>query len=135
MDTKGQISIEFILVVAFMLVIVLLIGSYIGGENESSSVLSAARSGAAGAVSNLTFLNESTEPVRVDDMRIIGTGHDLTIQINISGPLSVNQTQYVLNGTLNSIAAQGYTRNDAGTSTVSDDYITTNRHKYTVTLV
>ena len=134
MDTKGQISIEFILVIAVMLVLVLLIGSIAGGENESNNVLSAARSGATNAVSDLSFLNESMEPVRVNDMKVIGTGHDLTIQINVSGPLSVNQTESVINGTLNSIATQGYTHSDAGTPDISDDYITTSTHKYTVTI-
>ncbi len=136
MDQKGQISIEFVLVIAFMLVLVLMVASYVGSENELNTVLSAARSGATDAVTSLAITNRSVIPERVDDIKTIGSGHDLTIQINMSGPLSADQKDIVINGTLNSIAAQGYTINTNGTNNTSlDDFILTGRHKYTITIV
>ena len=135
MDQKGQISIEFALIIAVMLVLVLLIASYAGTENESNTILSAARSGAMNATTNAVLLNRSAEPTRVDNIQLInGTGSDLIISINLSTVPS--NTTSILNSTLNSIAAQGYTINNAGTpNDPSDDYITTSRHKYTVTIV
>ena len=136
MDRNGQISIEFVLVLAIMLVLVLLIASYIGSESESSTVLSAARAGAMDATTNIVLLNRSATPLRVENLSTIGSGYNLTIQINISGSLSDYQNQNIINSTLTSIAAQGYTRSDAGTSdNPSDDYITTSRHEYNVAIV
>lgn len=136
MDQKGQISIEFVLIVAFMLVLVLLVASYVGEQNELNTVVSAARSGAMDATTSLTLINRNMIPKRVNDVMMIGNGHDLTVQINISGPLSGSQVESIINGTLNSIAAQGYTLNNSGTTnTLSDDFILTSRHKYNVTVI
>jgi uncharacterized protein (UPF0333 family) len=135
MDQKGQISIEFVLIIAFMLVLVLLVASYAGEQNELNTVLSAARSGATDAITNLDLVNRTMIPERVNDIRTIGSGHNLTIQINISGPLSGYQTESIINGTLNSIVAQGYIRNTNSTSTSTDDFILTSRHRYNVTII
>ena len=136
MDQKGQISIEFALIIAIMLVLVLLIASYAGAENESNVVLSAARSGAMNATTNAVLLNSSVEPTRVDDIQLInGTGQDLIISINLSTvPPDTNYSNSILNSTLNSIAAQGYTRINS-TNPETDplnDYISTSRHTYHV---
>ncbi|MBI5680912.1 MAG: class III signal peptide-containing protein [Methanobacterium sp.] len=46
MDNKGQISLEFILVIAVIILIIVCIASFFGGENEITQAMAAARSGA-----------------------------------------------------------------------------------------
>ena len=46
MEIKGQISIELILIIGFILLVILGIGSFIGTDNELNQAMSAARSGA-----------------------------------------------------------------------------------------
>lgn len=127
MDQKGQISIEFVLIIAFMLVLVLLVASYVGEQNELNNVLSAARVGASDAATNLSLLNRSMTPVRVDDIFTTGSGQNLTITIQIDGSISDYQNQTIVNGTLSSIAAQGYT--------LTGNRVITSRHVYNVTLI
>lgn len=127
MDQRGQISIEFVLIIAFMLVLVLLIASYAGDENESYVVLSAAREGAVNATTNLVLLNGSVNPLKVENISTTGSGKYLNITIQIDEPLSDYQNQTITNSTLASIAAQGYTFNGSS--------IITSRHVYNVTIV
>lgn len=46
MDPKGQISAEYVLVMGFMLIIVLVFASFLGEQNELNMAMAAARSGA-----------------------------------------------------------------------------------------
>lgn len=46
MDSKGQISLEFILIVAVIILIIMGIASFFGEENELSQAMAVARSGA-----------------------------------------------------------------------------------------
>ena len=137
MDQRGQISIEFVLILALMAVIVSSIGLYIGTANENSVIISAARSGADNATTSLAMLNTNMIPVRVDDISNYTSGQYTIIQVDISGSLSTNQTNTTINSILNSIAAQGYTRVNTTTPDTApqNDYVVTNRHKYKVTLV
>lgn len=136
MDQSGQISIEFILVIALMLVIVLLVGSYIGDNNEISTVTTAARSGAMDSVTNLAVLNRSMEPIRVNDVRMTGSGQNLTLLINLSGPVSTNTNATIFNATLQSIAKLGnYTIDTRNATNLFDDIVVTSRHSYSVVIV
>jgi uncharacterized protein (UPF0333 family) len=127
MDQKGQISIEFVLIIAFMLVIVLLIASYAGETSESYIVLSAARAGATNAITDLSLNKTTMTPVRVEKINTNGSGKYINITIQISSSLSDYQNQSIINSTLASIAAQGYNW--------TDNSIVTSRHVYNVTLV
>jgi len=127
MDQKGQISIEFVLIIAFMLVIVLLIASYAGETSESYTVLSAARAGATNALTELSLNKTIMTPVRVEKINTNGSGKYINITIQISSSLSGYQNQSIINSTLASIAAQGYNW--------TDNSIVTSRHVYNVTLV
>lgn len=135
MDQRGQISIEFVLVVAFMLVIVLLVGSYIGEQSELSTVTAAARNGAMEAATDLALLNRNMEPLRVNDVRMNGSGQNLTLLINVSGPISNNANIKIFNSTIQSIAAQGYTIDIQNTTDLFDDVVVTSRHRYSVVIV
>ncbi|OEC84881.1 MULTISPECIES: TadE family protein [Methanobacterium] len=135
-DQKGQISIEFVLILALMLVLVLIFVPYIGEQNELNTISLAAREGAMNTASDLV-LNGTVNPLRVKDIILENEkSQNVTIQIDLSGSPSQNQTESIINGTLNSIAAQGYTRNDGDMSNSSeDDFIVTSRHRYNVTIV
>ena len=132
MDKRGQISLEFVLIVAFMLVLVLLVGSYVGDQNEANMVSAAARSGAIDAASSALLLNRSMEPVRVTGMQLSGSGQNITILIDISGSISSNTNQTIASKTLQSIAAQGFTLN---TTNASNQFVVTSRHIYKVLII
>jgi uncharacterized protein (UPF0333 family) len=144
MDQEGQISIEFVLLIAFMLMLVLMVAPFVSQSLENNVIVSAARSGATNATTNVVLLNRSMAPVAVEDIKIQnitnnitnGSGsQNLTIQINISGTISSDQNSTIVNSTLNSIAAQGYTRVNSTNNTPYADYIVAKWHNYYVTLV
>ncbi len=127
MDQRGQISIEFVLILALMLVIVLGVGWYVGNSNESNVISSAARSGADNAITTLAMSNRTMAPVRVEDISTTNNGTNVTVNIDISGSLSDFQNQTIINSTLSSIAAQGYN--------LVNGSIITSRHTYKIKLV
>jgi len=135
MDQRGQISIEFVLVAALMLVIVLLVGSYIGDQNEINTVTAAARTGAMDAATDLALLNRNIEPLRVNDVRMNGSGQNLTLLINVSGPISNNANRTIFNSTIRSIASQGYTIDVRNVTDIFDDVVVTGRRTYGVVIV
>jgi uncharacterized protein (UPF0333 family) len=135
MDQKGQISIEFVLVVALMLVIVLLVGSYTGEQNEINTVTAAARTGAMDAATDLALLNRNMEPLRINDVRMNGSGQNLTLLINVSGPVLDNTNRTLFNATIRSIAALGYTIDTRNLTDYFDDVVVTGRHTYGVVIV
>ena len=127
MDQRGQISIEFVLILALMAVIVSSIGLYIGTANEQNVISSAVRSSADNATTTLSLLNRSMPPVRVEDISTIGSGQNITLQVDISGSLSNSQNLNITSSILSSIAAQGYT--------VTNTSIVTAKHTYTLKIV
>jgi len=134
MDHKGQISVEVVLILGIMFCIVILVGPYVAEQNEFNSVLGAAKTGAMAVITNNATVNNSA-PIRVSNIQIVGSGHDLTIRIDVSRTISTAQNQSIMNGTLSSIAALGYTWNTGGTpNDFSDDYILTSRHKYVLSI-
>lgn len=137
MDQRGQISIEFVLVMSLMLVIVLLAGSYASEQNEINTVTAAARTGSMGAVTNLALLNVNMEPIRVEDIRMNGSGQNLTLLINVSGPISTSANRTIFNATIQSILNlnQGYTLDQRNLTNIYDDVVVTSRHNYGVVIV
>lgn len=137
MDQRGQISIEFVLVMSLMLVIVLLAGSYASEQNEINTVTAAARTGSMDAVTNLALLNVNMEPIRVEDIRMNGSGQNLTLLINVSGPISTNANRTIFNAAIHSILNlnQGYTLDQRNLTNIYDDVVVTSRHNYGVVIV
>lgn len=122
-DQRGQISIEFVLVLAIMAVIVIAIGSYASESSEQSIISSAVRSAAGNATTSLSLLN-STTPLSVEDISNVTNGSNITLYIDFSGPVSTYQNQTILSSILSSMASQGYT--------VTNNSIITSRHTYTL---
>jgi len=126
MDIKAQISAEYILLVGFILVIVLIFASYVGEQNELNTVMTAAKQGASDALAELSFSDRSLQPVRVMDMTLTGN-QNKTIQIRLSRTISAANKNFVLNRSLVSIQQLGYTR--------ENNTIVTGRYRFSVSIL
>lgn len=129
MDQRGQISIEFVLILALMAVIVGAVGWYVGDANEQNVISSAVRTAADNATTTLAMLNRSMAPVRVQSITTTTTnnGTNIALQVDISGSPSSSQIQTITSSIFSSIAAQGYN--------VTNSTIITNKHRYTIRVV
>lgn len=85
MEIKGQISIELILIIGFILLIILLIGSFIGTDNELNQAMSAARSGAIEGANTDSFAiypEETFKNYTLEHKRLLSTNSVKIIMIN-----------------------------------------------------
>ena len=90
MDQRAQISVEYILLVAIVLMIVLVFSLIITNENEQNNVATAAQLGAANASANIVLTNSSQSPIRVTSVSMTnGTtrGSDINVVIHFSRPV------------------------------------------------
>lgn len=126
MDRRGQVSAELILLLGIIFVVVIVVAGYAGEQNELNAVSAAAKDGAMKSVSDITLLNRNIGPVRVESVNLT-EGKNKTIQIKLSGSLSSSYDTQIINQTLNSIAAQGFDR--------ENDTIVTGRYRYNVTII
>lgn len=126
MDKKGQLSAEFILLVGFILVVVLIFASIAGDQSEVNSVVASAKQGASEAVSERVFVNNTATPVRVTTVTVTGN-ENKTIQIRLSKSVSAEFKNNILNSSLNAVDDLGFNR--------TGNVITSNRYQYTITIV
>lgn len=133
MDQRGQISVEYVLFAAIVMLVVIVFGSVIMGENELDSVASAVRIGAENGTTELSLLNRSMQPVRVTsvDMNDMNDTGNINITVDFSGPVTSVQEE-ILNSINNSLSNSGYQTDYSGGSMLN---LSTNRHNYTITLV
>ena len=85
MEIKGQISIELILIIGFILLIILGIGSFIGTDNELNQAMSAARSGAIEGANTDSFAiypEEAFKNYTTEHKRLLSTNNVKIIKIN-----------------------------------------------------
>ncbi|TMS40319.1 MAG: class III signal peptide-containing protein [Methanobacterium sp.] len=132
MDQRGQISVEYILLAAIVMLVVIVFGSVIMNNNELNSVASAVRIGAENGTTELSLLNRSMQPVRVTSVsmsEINGTGN-YNINVSFSGPVTSVQEK-VLNSINNSLTGSGFKTDYTGGPMLN---LSTSRHKYTITL-
>lgn len=130
MEQKGQISVEFVLLAAIVLVVVLAFATAIANENELNSVAAAVKVGAENGTTQLSVINATMQPVRVTSIQMTGTG-SVSIQVRFSR--SVNSLQgNILQSINQSLTNSGYKTNYAGGNALT---LQTSRHTYTVTLV
>ncbi|MCK9150656.1 hypothetical protein [Methanobacterium alcaliphilum] len=109
MDKRGQLTAEFILIVGFIIVIVLLVVSYIGPQVEQNSVMAAAREGASAAIANIDIVDISVQPIRVTSLQVTGDT-DKTVRILFSGTIPENYKAVIMNKTVNTVVEQGFTQ-------------------------
>lgn len=133
MNDRGQISAEYILMLGFIVVVVLLVASYAGEQNEQNSVAESVRQGATSAVTELSILNRTLQPVRVNGVNMT-SGTDVIITVNLSDPsLNLQQKAVVLQGSKSSLENQGFSVTGNGIP-VQNLTFNTSRHNYLVKL-
>lgn len=138
MDQRAQISVEYILLVAIILFVVLIFASVIINENEENNVASAVQLGASNATTSMVFTNTSQPPVKVTNVYMNNTSNTsqipISIDVHFSGPIT-NPTP-VFNSIVNSLIATGYTNITQSTTalTLTTQSASGIRHIYTITL-
>jgi uncharacterized protein (UPF0333 family) len=139
MDQRAQISIEYILLVAIILLVVLVFSTLIFAENEENNVATAAQLGASNATAILAYTDTSQSPIKVTYVTMTNsntTNNTINLVIHFSIPIT-NQTPILnsiansLNNTLNS-TSYNQTINMLQTST--NLTWTTHRYTYYITL-
>jgi uncharacterized protein (UPF0333 family) len=130
MEQRGQISVEFVLLAAIVLVVVLAFGTAIANENELNSVAAAVKVGAENGTTQLSVINATMQPVRVTSVNMTGTGN-VTIQVKFSSSVTSKQGS-ILQSINQSLTSSGYETNYDGGNTLT---LQTSRHNYAITLV
>ncbi|MDI6841709.1 MAG: hypothetical protein QMC92_02735 [Methanothermobacter wolfeii] len=128
MDLRGQVSAEFLLIVSFILLIVLVFSSIAGPQSQENSIAASAKEGASSAVAEITYSNVSMKPVKVMGVRITG-GRNKTVTINLDSPLPQNYRATVINRTVEYILNLG-----GGVQRVNDTTVKLGDRTYTITL-
>lgn len=125
MDVRGQISIEFLLILGFIIVIVLVVASIAGPQIEQNSISSAVREGSSNALYELSSTNTSFTPNRVTRINMSGSGNITYIKVQFSNPLPSNYQSFVLNQTMQSVLNQsGFTMINSTTVKSSNNIYT-----------
>ena len=134
MDSKGQLSAEYILMLGFVLLIVLAVAFYAGNENEQNSISSATMSGATNATTALSVTTPGMLPVRVESIEMSGTGN-ITLLIKLSNKNAQIQN-ITLTGVYNSLTSQGYSplKNIDSNEIIQNLNLNTSKHNYTISL-
>lgn len=125
MDIRGQISIELLLILGFILIIVLMVASLAGPLIEENSITSAARQGASNALYEITSSNVNVPPTRVTKLNVTDNGN-VTIKIMFSSNLPANYNPFILNKTMQSIL------NQSGFTMVNNTTVKGNSKYYTI---
>ena len=133
MDGRGQISVEYILFVGFVLIIILLFANVIGDQQEQNNVAVAARTGAINATAQMEITNSGMFPLRVNEVNTTGT-NPINIVIYLSGSITNSQKVQILTSTNKSIASLGYSPIYDGNSGTNQITLNTTRHNYKITL-
>ena len=131
MDNKGQISVEFILFLAIVLVIVLAVGYFISDQSEQNNIATATRLGAENATTSMGITNPGIMPVRVEAIQMNGN-QNITVIINLSYS-STQIANTTLTGVYNALTSQGYApQKGIVLNNIQNLTINTSRHKYTI---
>ncbi len=130
MDQRAQISMEYVLVLAMVVIIVCLFAFYAGDQSELNSVSSVVKLGAENATTNMVITNSGMQPVRVTSINesANGTNENLTVMLSRNLTSDV-QKQVVFNSIIQSLIKGGYSNITSTTNSVA---LITNRHNYTI---
>ena len=135
MDQRAQISIEYVLFLALVVVIVLVFAGFIGDQFELNTVSSAAKLGAENGTTNMVITNSSMQPVRVMNISMNASvnGTNETVTLTLSRSLTDAQNVMVFNNITKSLIAQGYNP-IYDPKTMNNITLQTSRHNYTIKL-
>ena len=133
MDGKGQISVELILILAFILLVVLVVAYYASDQSEQNNIATVTRLGATNATTAMGITTPGMLPVRVDAIQMSGT-QNITVSINLNYKNDLIQNT-TLTGVYNSLTAQGYSPQKKSTSNIIQNLtLNTTRHNYNIML-
>lgn len=133
MDQRGQISVEFILLAAIVLLVVVAFGVVVANENELNSVAAAVRIGAENGTTYASVINPSMQPVRVTKVNMSTENEtDTNVNITVYFSSSVNPIKDpIFQSISNSLTGSGYATSYSGGESLN---LVTSRHNYTITL-
>jgi len=133
MDGKGQISVELILILAFILLVVLVVAYYASDQSEQNNIATVTRLGATNATTAMGITTPGMLPVRVDAIQMSGT-QNITVSINLNYKNNLIQNT-TLTGVYNSLTAQGYSPQKKSVSNIIQNLtLNTTRHNYNIML-
>ncbi|UTB32835.1 MAG: class III signal peptide-containing protein [Methanobacterium sp. ERen5] len=136
MDQRGQISIEYVLLVSIVLIVVVIFGLIITDQSEQNNVASAVQLGASNASANLVFANNSQSPVKVTNVAMTNTGQNINVVVHFSRSVA-DQQATIIASIVQSLKSSGYTNvsytTSSATLTTSTNALGT-RHIYNITL-
>jgi uncharacterized protein (UPF0333 family) len=134
MDGKGQISVEYILIIGFLLALILVVVTIISNQNEENSVATAVRSGASDALTAEAMLNTSMQPVRVTSQSMTN-GNNIFITVQLSNSTVPNSLKMkILTGSKNSLEEMGYNPSPSSSVNSLNFTFNTQRHVYFVSV-
>lgn len=99
-DSKGQISVEWVLLVGLMVVIVLAVAQFIGPNLEQDEVMSAARIACIDASNDIAYVTGNV--IKFNNMTF--NNGTITVTVYSKKALSLNNATYIQNEMLNNIA-------------------------------
>ena len=86
MDSRGQLSAEYILLVGFVLAVVLIFAWYVSDQSEQNTIATAVRVGASNASAEIGIMNTTTMPIRVNKVDMTsGEKINITIFLYLPG--------------------------------------------------
>ena len=131
MDSRGQLSAEYILIVGFLLAVILIFAVYVSDQTEQNTIATATRLGAVNASAEIGIMNRNITPIRVTKVEMTGSS-DINIVVFLSNStISPTQKQTILAGVQQSIESEGYpVTNNAGNNLS----FTTSKHSYLIRL-
>jgi len=131
MDSRGQLSAEYILIVGFLLAVILIFAVYVSDQSEQNTIATATRLGAVNASAEIGIMNRNITPIRVNKVEMTGST-DISIVVFLSNStISSTQKQTILAGVQQSIESEGYSvQNNAGNNLT----ISTSKHSYVIRL-
>ena len=135
MDQRAQISVEYILLVAIILAIVIVFALIITDQSEQNKVATAAQLGASNATANILFTNTSQTPVKVTSVTMTN-GTNINLVIHFSRSVT-SQQGTILQSIENSLRAAGFNNLVKTNTSITVTTTTTAaglRHTYLITL-
>lgn len=130
MESRGQISVEYILIIGFILALVLIVAVYASDQSEQNTIATATRLGASNASAEIGIMNVNIAPIRVEKIEMT-SGSNINITIFLSNSaVSTDQKQSILAGVAQSIESAGYSVNNYGNNLT----LNTSKHNYFIKL-
>jgi uncharacterized protein (UPF0333 family) len=130
MESRGQISVEYILIIGFILALVLIVTVYVSDQSEQNTIATATRLGAANASAEIGIMNVNITPIQVEKIEMT-SGSNINITIFLSNSaISTDQKQSIITGVAQSIESAGYSVTNYGNNLT----LNTSKHNYFIKL-